>query len=555
MCPYHPHHPIGLIVRSRSCRVPRTARTRPLVRPAEREPRLSPQEALAEVDAEAIPEPELSPDEVVRGAVRGSVLIMVRTLGGQLVGFLASIAIARLVAPSAFGQFTIAAAIQQAGSTVIFMGLPASLIRQPASPTTTQQQAVAGFTMALASATAGAAALVAFGVLPILGSPSTTAEVIAIACIALPVFSIRVIPMVLLRRRLLYERLLTAEVTAQLTFHFTAVPAAFLGFGAYGLAAAVPISALVSTIVVSRLQPWSRGYSLDLSVIRELAGFGAGVGLFRILTVVQEVGLVSLFAAIGGQALAGFYGMSRRILGLPYGAVRSVQGVGFPALARLQREEARLAQTARATAVSATAVGLLLAILVGAGEPLVATLFGERWAPTVEIITLSSVGLMLFASMGGLISSLALADGDTRSPVIAVLSQIVATIGLAIVTVPSLDEVGVGIAVGGGYTVFTAVLFLTRAPTEVRASSGRVLRAIVVAALAAGAGRVLSVGNDIAGLVEAVAASGGTWLLLAWALTRTELKLIVTLLRTHLGRGRQEDEAASAPSSDLGASP
>jgi len=211
-----------------------------------------------------------------------------------------------------------------------------------------------------------------------------------------------------------------------------------------------------------------------------------------------------------------------------------VQGVGFPALARLQQDEVRFRQTAKATTISATAVGLLLAILVGAGEPLVAVLFGERWLPALEIITLSSAGLMLFASIGGLVSSLALAGGDTRSPVIAVVAQIVATVALAIVTVPSLDEVGAGIAVGGGYAVFSAVLFFTTAPPEVRTSSARVARAILVAALAAGAARLLPAGNDVAGLLATLAVSGVAWLALSWVFTRPELELLVTLLRTHL---------------------
>jgi O-antigen/teichoic acid export membrane protein len=504
----------------------------------ERERRLSQQEALAGVDAAAMPEPELAPDEVVRGAVRGSVLIMVRTLGGQVIGFLASIVIARLVAPSEFGLFIVAAAIQQAGITIIFLGLPSALVRQPAPPSAAQQRTVAGFSLAFAVVVSGMAALIAFVALPLVGEKSTTASVVAIACIALPLFAVRVIPIVLLRRRLRFERLLTAEITAQLTFHATAIPAAALGFGAYGLATAVPISALASTIVLSRLQPWSRGYSLDWSIVRELAGFGAQVTAFRFLTQLQEVGLVSLFAAIGGQALAGFYGMSRRVLGLPYGAVRSVQAVAFPALARLQLEEERSRQTAKATTVSAAGVGLLLAAVVGGGEPLITTLFGERWAPTVEIITLSSPGLLLFASSGALVSSLAFAEGDSRAPLLAVSLQIAVTLALVIVAVPALDEVGAGIAIGGGYAVFTAVLWFRRAPAQVRAASGRVLRALVVAALAAAAGRVLPAGDGIAAVVATVSASAGAWLFLSWMLMRAELDLLFTVLRTHVLGGR-----------------
>jgi O-antigen/teichoic acid export membrane protein len=494
----------------------------------------STEEPLAELDAESLPEPELTPEQVVTGAVRGSVLIMARTLGGQLIGFLASIVIARLVAPAEFGQFFLAAAIQQAGVAVIFLGLPSSLIQQPESPTPRQQHAVAGFTMAFALAGAAIPALLAFAVLPALGERSTTAEVVAISCVALPIFAARVIPMALLRRRLRYERLLTAEITAQVSFHAAAIPAAAAGLGAFGLAAAVPISALTSTIVIARLQPWDRGFSLDLPVIRRMAAFGGGVSAVRLLTSVQEVGLVSVFAGLGGDALAGFYGMSRRILSLPWGAVRSVQSVGFPALARLEEEELRLRHAAKATTISATVVGFLVAALVGGGEPLIATLFGDRWAPTVDIVTLSAAGLVLFASTGGLASSLALAAGDSRTPLVAVIVQIAATLLIAVAAVPSLDAAGAGLAVGGGYVVFTVALLLGDTPVEMRRTVPSVLRALLIAALAAAAGWLLPVENDLLGAVAGVAVSSAAWLLLSSLLMREELKLLVSLMRTHL---------------------
>jgi O-antigen/teichoic acid export membrane protein len=491
-------------------------------------------DGVVPLDVTALAEPELEASQVTRGAVRGSVLVMARTLGGQFLGLLASIAIARLLAPAEFGQFAIAIAIQQAGAAVISTGLPAGLLQQREWPSPARQHAIAGFTIALASGIALGALAIAFGLLPLLGARSTTVEVIAIACASLPVLALRVIPMALLRRQLRFERLLTADISAQVVFYGAALPAAYVGFGAYGLAAAVPVSALANTIILARLQPWSRGYSLDLGVIRGLAGFGTQVATIRILTLAQEAGLVSLCALIGGQALAGYFGMGQRMLGLPYAAVRSVQSVGFPALARVGGSGVRSRQTAKAAAVSATAVGLLLALIVGAADPFVSTLLGERWSPTVEILVPSSVGLMLFATVGGLVTSLALAEGDSRSPLVATGLQILVSTVLVVAAVGSLGALGAGIAVGAGYLVYSMFLLARRAPAEVRGSSGSVLRAMLVAALAAGAGWLTPTDDGLAALGAAVGASGVTWLVLSWAMTRTELKMLLKLLQTHL---------------------
>jgi O-antigen/teichoic acid export membrane protein len=257
------------------------------------------------------------------------------------------------------------------------------------------------------------------------------------------------------------------------------------------------------------------------------------VATLRSVTLVQEAGLVSLCAAIGGQAIAGFFGLGTRMLGLPYAAVRSVQSVGFPALARVGRE-VRSHQAAKASAASAVAVGLLLAVIIGAADPFISTLLGERWSPTVEILVPSSVGLMLFASAGGLVTSLALADGDSRSPLIAVGLQILVSTALVVATVGTLGATGAGIAVGAGYAVYSIFLLVRRAPAEVRAASGSLVRAMLAAALAAVAGWLTPFDDGLVELAGAVATSGATWLVLSWTLTRAELRLLVGLLRTYL---------------------
>jgi O-antigen/teichoic acid export membrane protein len=304
------------------------------------------------------------------------------------------------------------------------------------------------------------------------------------------------------------------------------------------------MSALASTIVITRLQAWDRGYSLDPPVIRRMAAFGGGVSAVRLLTNVQEVGLVSVFAGLGGQALAGFYGMSRRILSLPYGAVRSVQSVGFPALARLEQDDLRIRHAAKATTVSATVVGFLVAALIGGGEPLITSLFGARWAPTVDIVALSGAGLVLFASAGGLASSLALAAGDSRTPLYAVAAQITATLAIAAAAVPSLDAAGAGLAVAGGYVVFTLALLLRGAPAPMRATVPSVVRALLIAGVAAAAGRLLPVEANLTGAAASVAVSSAAWLVLTWILMRDELRLLASLTRTHLLRGRSARRTA-----------
>ncbi len=116
--------------------------------------------------------------------------------------------------------------------------------------------------------------------------------------------------------------------------------------------------------------------------------------------------------------MAGFYGMARRLFSLPFAAMAALQRVGMTALAQMPSEAERSRQTANGVAVGMLAVGLPMAMIAGAAEPLVSLAFGARWIPAAHMTVLASPGVLLFAGAGTLILSRRLADGDARTPLI-----------------------------------------------------------------------------------------------------------------------------------------
>ncbi len=487
-------------------------------------------------------------NQVVTAAVRGSALFLTRSFALQFVGLGATIGIARLVTPAEFGAFAIALAVLQAGLFVTNLGFPAAMIRKEEHPTLAEQRAIVGLTLVIGTALALLAAGVAFVAFPAFGGESEVAELVAIAAIALPLFAARLNSMVIMNRDLRFDRVVIVQAVTQLSFYGLALAGAASGAGAFGLAAAVPLSALVSLVLASALQPWQWGVTLEVRAIRSLAGFGLRVSIFRLAAALYELGVVTIFAAVGSQALAGFYGLSRRILTPAYTVVQALQGVGFPALSRSDHA-ARGFQVAQAIRVAIVGVGLVLAVMVGAAEPLIAILFGERWLPAAEIATLTFAGLLLFASVGTPLVSLALANGDARSPLLATVAQAAVTFSVAGFLIRGPDLVAAGLAMGLGLAAFAILLFLATAPPEVRSLRGVVLRALIIATLAVGAARLLQTGSEVVELIITLAASGGVWLALTVLLMRSELILLIDVTRRYL-RPR-----APAPSTDSHASP
>jgi O-antigen/teichoic acid export membrane protein len=372
------------------------------------------------------------------------------------------------------------------------------------------------------------AALVAFIALPLLDVTSSVAVLAVVACTSLPLLALQIAPIVLLNRALLFGRLAAIEVVSGVAFYVFAVTAAIVGLGSTSLAGGVPVAALASLAAVTRVQPWSFGISLEFGLIRRLAPFGLKLSGIETLTLGREVLLVAVLAAIGGQALAGFYSMARRLLAVPYAVMAAVARVGFPALARIESGPARTRRAASAAALCAVAVGLSVALLFGAGDSLVANVFGARWLPSFHMVVPAAAGLLIFASAGGALTSLSFAEGRATLPLVAAVVQIVVTLGLCVVLVPGLDATGAGIAIGLGFALNTMVVALHHT-AEARACLARAALALLVTAAAGGAGQIAGGGLDVPGLLVSSGVSLLVWLLLTWLLMRRELSLLWTL--------------------------
>lgn len=472
--------------------------------------------------------------DIAGAAVRGSALFVTRGFVLQLIGLGATIGIARLVTPTEFGAFAIAVAVMQAGLFITNLGFPAALIRKETAPTLEEQRATVGLTLAVGTGLAATAAFVALVALPVFGDRSEVADLVAISALALPLFAARLNSLVILNRNLRFERLVIIQATTQISFYAFALTGAAVGAGAEGLTAAVPLAALVSLVLATIIQPWEWGVSLEIKAIRGLAGFGLRAGMYRLATALYEMGAVTLFAAIGGQALAGFYGLSRRLLSPVYTTVQALHTVGFPALSRAETRS-RAGQAAQGIRTALVGVGLAIAVIVGAADPLVETLFGERWLPAVDILTLTAAGLLFFAAVGGPLASLSMANGDARSPLIATVAQAAVTFSLAWALVGAgSDLTAVGVATGSGLLVFALAVYAMTAPAEVRSLRGVIVRTLVIVAVSAGVAKLVGPGDGLIGLIVAVAVSASIWAGLSAILMRPELVLLWEVARRYI---------------------
>lgn len=467
-------------------------------------------------------------------AARGVGLLVGRTLGLQLLTAGVTVVLARLLTPADYGMFALALSIQLAGQRLAELGLPAALIGQAAEPSAEQQAAVGGAMLSTSLLLSGAFAGVAFALAPALGVHSEALQVVGVSSLAMPFYAGRGVPTALMERHLQFGRVALVETADTLTFNAFALVAAVGGLGAFSLAGAVPAGALASLVAAWSLQAFARRPILRLDPLRPMLKFGVQVTLVQGINVLREVGFVTALTAVGGSAAAGFYAMAKRLFSFPIALTGAVSRVSFPALSRSRG--LRSERAASAALYSAIVVGLPLALVAGAVEPLIQVVLGDTWMPASDVVLAGSLGMMVAASASAAMVGYALAEEALGSIVAAAAFETLLACSLAVALTVSLGETGIGIALTLSSLGATVVLAIRTHPT-VRRSLFAIVKMSLISGIAVLAAQLAGVDDDVGGLVVALVIVMAVWLPLQLVFFRNQMRSLFQLIRPLLPRG------------------
>jgi putative peptidoglycan lipid II flippase len=238
--------------------------------------------------------------------------------------------------------------------------------------------------------------------------------------------------------------------------------------------------------------------------LRRMGPVVFGLGIYLIDVVLARRFLSEL--GVGAQT---YFGFALRLCDFPQGIfVMAIQTAALPSLAALHARGAR--DELEATYAFGVRLTLFVAItatalFVALAEPIVALLFqrGEFGAhavhETARALVAQGLGIWTVAIVRQLLA-VYFAMGDTRTPVLVSLLDLLAFIVLALALRGPLGHVGIGYAVTGSSAVQMLLLWWwlggrvqNRRLAEIGASAARTLLAAVVAsALGAAAARLVA---------------------------------------------------------------
>lgn len=334
--------------------------------------------------------------EFKKKSVHGAVSYMIRSLFLYGVGLLASLVLAAYLSAEAFGIYGLVTQIVSLLQFFSDVGLGPALIQKKQEPTTREYRVVFTVQQLLSWViVAGVGLIVVSGWLqPKVGQAGIW--VLLALGLSFPLSSLKVIPAIILERKLDFSRLVISTIVEQLVYNAVLVYLVVTGWGVEAYAVAVLLRAGLGVIAMYLIQSWAIGLAWDREVIRDVLSTGVKFQLSDFLARVKD----QLFYLTLGWLLPlkefGYISWSKNWSQVPYMlTVQNVIAITFPAYSRLQHDTTKLAKAIEKTLffISLSIFPLIvgMAIFIGPVTQIVESY--HKWQPAVLTFILFTLSI------------------------------------------------------------------------------------------------------------------------------------------------------------------
>jgi O-antigen/teichoic acid export membrane protein len=348
---------------------------------------------VAEADAEAIAERLDASSPLAAHAARGFASIVGGRLLSQFAQFLASIVLARLLLPSAYGLVAITWTFTGFASLLSDLGLGAALVQ---SERLTERDAATAFVI---NELTGVAITLIVVVLRhplanLLGQPRV-APLLALASVSFTL-SVNVVPFAILERQMQFGKVAAIDVVASVVGLSVSIICAARGVGAASLVIGPLTTAALLSLGGLTAARWIPKAWPSWSSARRIMGFGGHLTGFNVLTYWARNVDNLLLGRFAGTTQLGLYNRAYMLMLLPLSQVGGVLGrVLLPLLSNMQDDHARLRRAMiRLAATTSLLVFPVLLGLAAVAHNFVLVAFGPHWRGAIPLIVLLAISGM-----------------------------------------------------------------------------------------------------------------------------------------------------------------
>lgn len=276
----------------------------------------------------------------MKDRIAKSVFWIVWTRGGvQVLSFLSTLLVIRLLSPSDYGLMALAGMWTATLSLLTEMGLGAAII-QFREIDDRDLNACFWITLGLGVLGYGMLYAIAPWSADWFKSPELTA-VLRVSGLSLPLIALRTVPDSLLRKRLLLDKISIAELIAMIATFPLVLGLAWQEAGVWALVAGSLVTPLMQMMITGWYVRWWPGLRIGGGAqLKEMVRYSLATLGSRLSWALYQQADVFVLGRLGGDYVLGLYTMAKQLATLPVSKITPmVNQLAFPVMAELQGNE------------------------------------------------------------------------------------------------------------------------------------------------------------------------------------------------------------------------
>lgn len=334
-------------------------------------------------------------DSLKSKTLRGVVWTALERLGTQLVGFVVTVVLARLLTPGDYGVVGMLTVFMNVAQMFVDCGFGTALIQKKdrnEDDFATVFWCNLGISLlCYLTLFAAAPAIATFYKQPVLVS---LLRVLGLNLILHALYAIQVTR---LTAQVQFKPQAKVAVTASVLSGLVGVSLAACGKGPWALVGQSLSCAAVSGVLYWRVTHWHPRFTFSATSFKRLFGFGSKILAASCLHTIYANISPLIVGRVYTAADLGFYTRADSLAALPGGIFQGTLGrVLYPVLSSIQDDETRLRSAYNKYLRLMTSIVAPSMLLLGAcAEPVILLLIGEKWLPSVPYLQLLVLGWML----------------------------------------------------------------------------------------------------------------------------------------------------------------
>ena len=319
-------------------------------------------------------------------ATSGLIWSALERFGKQGVVFVVQIVLARVLAPEQFGLVAMVVVFLALSSIIADAGFSRALVQRK-EVGDKEVSTVFYFNLGISCVMT----LVLYVVAPYIADFFDFNEltlILRILSIRLVIDAFGSVHASMLSRQLRFKEIFWVTLPSTLLSGIIAIALALNGFGVWALVGQNLIQAILLSLAFWARSDWRPKYIFDVQCLKEMLPYGSRLALSAFIDRTFENIYVLVIGKVYTAVDLGYFQRARSLQRLPVDSIQEVLGrVMFPLFTKIQDDPVRMKSGMRkALQLSALLVFPGMALLSSISEPMIVTLLGLKWLPSVPYL-------------------------------------------------------------------------------------------------------------------------------------------------------------------------